>query len=50
MDGMIFLIPITLVMGLASLAVFLWSLRAKQYDDPKGAAMRILQDDDRPLP
>jgi cbb3-type cytochrome oxidase maturation protein len=50
MDGMIFLIPITLVMGLASLAVFLWSLKARQYDDPRGDAMRILNEDDFPLP
>jgi cbb3-type cytochrome oxidase maturation protein len=51
MDGMIFLIPITLAMGIGSLVVFLWSLKTHQYDDPKGAAHRILVDDeDAPLP
>jgi cbb3-type cytochrome oxidase maturation protein len=51
MEGMFFLIPITLAMGLAGLAAFVWSLRAKQYEDPEGAAHRILMDDgDYPLP
>lgn len=51
MDGMLFLIPLTLAMGLFSLWVFLWSLKDRQYDDPEGAARRILDnDDDRPLP
>jgi cbb3-type cytochrome oxidase maturation protein len=48
MEAMIYLIPITLVMGVASFAVFLWSLRTRQYDDPQGAAWRILGDDSLP--
>ncbi len=50
MDGMFVLIPIALFMGLVGLLAFLWNLKNKQYDDPKGAAMRILNDDDFPLP
>jgi cbb3-type cytochrome oxidase maturation protein len=51
MEGMFFLIPITLAMGLGSLAVFLWTLKTRQYEDPEGAAHRILMDDDDlPLP
>jgi cbb3-type cytochrome oxidase maturation protein len=50
MDGMIFLIPIALLMGFIGLLAFLWNLKNRQYDDPKGAAMRILNDDDFPLP
>jgi cbb3-type cytochrome oxidase maturation protein len=50
MDGMIVLIPIALCMGFVGLLAFLWNLKNKQYDDPKGAAMRILNDDDFPLP
>jgi cbb3-type cytochrome oxidase maturation protein len=46
MEAMIYLIPITLVMGVASFVVFIWSLRSRQYDDPKGAAYRILMDDE----
>lgn len=48
MEAMIYLIPITLVMGVASFAVFLWSLRSKQYEDPQGAAWRVLGDDSLP--
>jgi cbb3-type cytochrome oxidase maturation protein len=50
MDGMFVLIPIALFMGFVGLLAFLWNLKNKQYDDPKGAAMRILNDDDYPLP
>ena len=50
MDGMIFLIPLALFMGFAGLLAFFWNLKNKQYEDPKGAAMRILNDDDFPLP
>lgn len=48
MEAMIYLIPITLVMGVASFAVFLWSLRSRQYEDPQGAAWRVLGDDSLP--
>jgi cbb3-type cytochrome oxidase maturation protein len=51
MDGMFFLIPITIVMGLGGLWALMWSLKARQYEDPDGAAHRILIDDgDLPLP
>lgn len=46
MDGIFFLIPLGLVMGLVGLFAFLWSLRAGQYDDLQGAAERILLDDE----
>jgi cbb3-type cytochrome oxidase maturation protein len=45
MSVLIFLIPITLAIGLLALAAFLWSLKNKQYDDLDGAANRILFDD-----
>ncbi|RVV96726.1 cbb3-type cytochrome oxidase assembly protein CcoS [Mesobaculum littorinae] len=44
------LIPVTLVMGAAGVAVFFWALRNGQFEDPEGDAHRILQTDDRPLP
>ena len=45
------LIPVTLCMGLVGLAVFLWTLRAGQYEDLSGAAVRVLLDtEDVPLP
>ena len=46
MSGILYLIPIALLLGLLGLAAFLWSLRSGQYDDLDGAAQRILFDDD----
>ena len=48
MNGLLFLIPIALLMGLIGLAAFLWSLRSGQYDDLDGAAWRALMDDEGP--
>ena len=45
-----FLIPIALGLGLAALAAFMWSLKSGQYDDPEGAAERILHEEtDSPI-
>ncbi len=49
MSGLLFLIPIALGMGLVGLVAFLWAARSGQFDDPDGAANRILVDEDRPL-
>lgn len=46
MEGIYFLIPLGLVMGLVGLGAFLWSLRNGQYEDLQGAAERILFDDE----
>jgi cbb3-type cytochrome oxidase maturation protein len=46
MNGLLFLIPTALFLGLLGLPAFLWSLRARQYEDLDGAAQRILLDDD----
>ncbi|MEM7425564.1 MAG: cbb3-type cytochrome oxidase assembly protein CcoS [Pseudomonadota bacterium] len=46
MNALIVLIPIALLLGLAGLAGFLWSLRSGQFDDLEGAAVRILDDDE----
>jgi cbb3-type cytochrome oxidase maturation protein len=43
---LIYLVPIALVLGLTGLAAFMWSLKAQQYDDLDGAAVRVLSDDD----
>jgi len=49
MTGLPLLIAIMLVFGLGWLACFMWTLRSHQYDDPDGAALRILTpDDDEP--
>ncbi len=44
-----FLIPVSLLLAIAALLAFLWSLRSEQYDDLDGAAERILIDDDVPI-
>jgi cbb3-type cytochrome oxidase maturation protein len=45
-NGLLLLIPVALALGLGGLAAFLWALKAGQFDDPEGAAGRILFDDD----
>lgn len=45
MNQLLFLIPIALGLGAAGLAAFLWCLKNGQFDDPDGAAERILHDD-----
>ena len=47
MSYLAFLMPIAILIGLAGLAAFMWTLRSGQYDDLDGAAERILMDDDR---
>lgn len=46
MDVIAYLIPIALFLGAVGLAAFFWALKRGQYDDPDGAAERILFDDD----
>jgi cbb3-type cytochrome oxidase maturation protein len=50
MNTLVFLIPIALLLGAVWLGAFMWSLKSGQYDDLEGAAWRILNDDDKPLP
>ncbi|WP_419911389.1 cbb3-type cytochrome oxidase assembly protein CcoS [Hoeflea sp.] len=50
MSNLIYLIPVALFLGALGLLAFLWSIRAGQYDDLQGAAHRILDDNDEPLP
>lgn len=49
MTGLVILIPIALLMGLAGLIAFIWAVRAGQFDDPDGSAARILISPDEPL-
>ena len=42
MNVLIVLIPVSLGLGGLALAAFLWTLRADQYSDLEGDAMRIL--------
>lgn len=46
MAALLFLIPISLLFGGAGLALFFWAMRSGQYEDMRGSAERILDDDD----
>jgi len=46
MTALLFLIPITILLGLLGLYGFFWTVKNNQYDDIDGAAQRILLDDE----
>jgi len=46
MNGVLILLPIALGLGLTGLGTFFWAMRNGQFDDPDGAAARILLDDE----
>jgi len=46
MSGLVLLIPVALLLGLAGLAAFFWAMRDGQFDDMDGAGMRILIEDE----
>lgn len=50
MNVLVYLIPVSLLLGGAGLVAFIWTLKNRQYDDPEGDARRILRTDydDRP--
>lgn len=52
MEVLVYLIPVSLGLGALGLGAFVWSMRNKQFDDPKGDAERVLSKewDDRPKP
>jgi cbb3-type cytochrome oxidase maturation protein len=52
MNIVLFLAPASIGLGALGLLAFFWTMKAGQYDDPKGDAERILYDhlDDKPPP
>ena len=50
MNIVLFLAPASVALGLLALGAFLWTINARQYDDPRGDAERILTDTEGPLP
>lgn len=50
MNILLLLIPAALLLGAVGLAGFIWALNSGQFDDPDGAAARILFDEDDDLP
>ena len=43
------LIPLMIIIGLAMVVVFFWTVKSGQYEDLEGDANRILMDEDDPL-
>ncbi|MXQ09203.1 cbb3-type cytochrome oxidase assembly protein CcoS [Alphaproteobacteria bacterium GH1-50] len=50
MEVLVLLIPVSLFLGGLGLGAFVWALKSRQFEDPKGDAHRILTDefDDKP--
>ncbi|MEM6940736.1 MAG: cbb3-type cytochrome oxidase assembly protein CcoS [Pseudomonadota bacterium] len=46
MNVLVLLIPVSLFLGLLGLISFVWTIRARQYEDPFGQASRILLEPD----
>ena len=46
MNVLVFLIPVSLFLGVLGLVGFLWTIRTQQYEDPVGEASRILLEPD----
>lgn len=46
MNILVVLVPLALVLGLAGLGAFMWSLNRKQFDDLEGAGWRAISDED----
>ena len=45
MDVLVYLIPISLILGGLGLGAFFWALRSRQFEDPEGDSRRILTGD-----
>jgi len=45
MWSIIFLIILSLCLGIGAWLLFLWAVKSGQYDDPEGPKYRMLQDD-----
>lgn len=45
MNVLVYLIPVSLILGGLGLAGFFWMLKRQQFDDPEGDAQRILSDE-----
>ena len=45
MNGLVIIIPVSLILGGVGLAAFIWTVRSNEYDDEQGNAARILLGD-----
>lgn len=46
MNILVYLIPITLTLGLAGLIAFFWAMKSGQFEDLDGAPHRMLREDE----
>jgi cbb3-type cytochrome oxidase maturation protein len=46
MNVLAYLLPLALLLGSLGLVGFVWSLRARQFEDLEGAGWRAISDDD----
>ncbi|WP_163848632.1 cbb3-type cytochrome oxidase assembly protein CcoS [Pseudooceanicola aestuarii] len=44
MDVLVWLIPVSLLLGGVGLVAFVYTVRSNQYDDPDGDSQRVLSD------
>ena len=42
MNVLVYLIPVSLILGGLALLAFFWALRTRQFDDPDGDSQRFL--------
>jgi len=49
MTAILYLIPISIGLGLCALLGFFWSVRSNQYDNMESDAHRILEAEDKPM-
>lgn len=49
MTAILYLIPISIGLGLCALLGFFWSVRSRQYDNMESDAHRILDAEDEPM-
>lgn len=52
MEMLVYLIPVSLLLGGLGLLAFVWALKSQQFDDPEGDGQRVLRKDfdERPKP
>jgi len=49
MDVIYGLIPLMIIIGLAMVVIFFWTVKSGQYEDMEGDSHRILMDEDEPV-
>lgn len=49
MTILLYMLAGAMALAVLGLAAFVWSLRSGQFEDPAGAAVRALNDEERPI-